>query len=68
MQSVRGNRIGMIFQEPMTSLNPVMKIGDQITEVLEQHRGMTQTQARAEAAALLQLPPAPPPVAEPQPQ
>src|SRR6185312_8546911 len=41
MQKIRGNRIGMIFQEPMTSLNPVLKIGDQITEVLIQHRGMS---------------------------
>ena len=45
MQAIRGNRIGMIFQEPMTSLNPVLKIGEQITEaILEQHRGMTRAQ------------------------
>ena len=54
MQSIRGNRIGMIFQEPMTSLNPVLKIGDQITEVLMQHRGMDQNAATAEAARLLE--------------
>lgn len=54
MQAIRGNRIGMIFQEPMTSLNPVLKIGDQITEVLVRHRGMTRTQARAEAVRLLE--------------
>jgi peptide/nickel transport system ATP-binding protein len=54
MQSIRGNRIGMIFQEPMTSLNPVLKIGKQITEVLVQHRGMSQAQARAEAVRLLE--------------
>ncbi|WP_312795138.1 ABC transporter ATP-binding protein [Tianweitania sp.] len=53
MQHIRGNRIGMIFQEPMTSLNPVLKIGDQITEVLMQHRGMDQAKARAEAVRLL---------------
>jgi len=53
MQAIRGNRIGMIFQEPMTSLNPVLKIGEQITEVLEQHRGMTRAQARTEAVRLL---------------
>ncbi|NGN41616.1 ABC transporter ATP-binding protein [Mesorhizobium sp. CGMCC 1.15528] len=53
MQKVRGNRIGMIFQEPMTSLNPVLKIGKQITEVLVRHRGMTQATARAEAIRLL---------------
>lgn len=54
MQAIRGNRIGMIFQEPMTSLNPVLKIGDQITEVLRHHRGMSDTQAVAEAARLLE--------------
>jgi len=54
MQAIRGNRIGMIFQEPMTSLNPVLKIGQQITEVLIQHRGMTHGQAEAEAARLLE--------------
>jgi peptide/nickel transport system ATP-binding protein len=54
MQSIRGNRIGMIFQEPMTSLNPVLRIGQQITEVLEQHRGLTRDAATAEAARLLE--------------
>jgi len=54
MQKIRGNRIGMIFQEPMTSLNPVLKIGAQITEVLRQHRGMTETEAQAEAVRLLE--------------
>ncbi|MFV0335504.1 MAG: dipeptide ABC transporter ATP-binding protein [Tropicimonas sp.] len=53
MQAIRGNRIGMIFQEPMTSLNPVLRIGDQITEVLRQHRGMDGAEAEAEAARLL---------------
>lgn len=53
MQKIRGNRIGMIFQEPMTSLNPVLRIGQQITEVLMYHRGMTQSQAEAEAVRLL---------------
>ncbi|HCD84831.1 MAG TPA: ABC transporter ATP-binding protein [Agrobacterium sp.] len=54
MQKIRGNRIGMIFQEPMTSLNPVLKIGQQITEVLVQHRGMSHAQAEAEAVRLLE--------------
>ncbi|MGK6317226.1 ABC transporter ATP-binding protein [Neorhizobium sp. DT-125] len=54
MQSIRGNRIGMIFQEPMTSLNPVLKIGKQITEVLVQHRGMSHAQAEGEAVRLLE--------------
>ncbi|OLS52882.1 ABC transporter ATP-binding protein [Rhodovulum sulfidophilum] len=53
MQAIRGNRIGMIFQEPMTSLNPVLKIGDQITEVLRRHRGMDGAAAEAEAVRLL---------------
>lgn len=53
MQKIRGNRIGMIFQEPMTSLNPVLRIGQQITEVLMYHRGMSQSQAEAEAVRLL---------------
>ena len=38
MRRIRGNRISMIFQEPMTSLNPVMRIGDQITEVVQLHQ------------------------------
>ncbi|WP_263065174.1 ABC transporter ATP-binding protein [Dickeya dadantii] len=54
MQHIRGNRIGMVFQEPMTSLNPVLKIGTQITEVLRRHRGMDHAGARAEAARLLE--------------
>src|SRR5471030_2708450 len=54
MQSVRGNRIGMIFQEPMTSLNPVLKVGYQITEVLKRHRGMNDREARIEAVRLLE--------------
>ncbi len=41
MRAIRGNRISMIFQEPMTSLNPVMRIGDQITEAVRLHRDMT---------------------------
>ncbi|TXR50424.1 ABC transporter ATP-binding protein [Phyllobacterium endophyticum] len=54
MQKIRGNRIGMIFQEPMTSLNPVLRIGQQVTEVLVQHRGMSHSQAEAEAVRLLE--------------
>ncbi|TYL42129.1 ABC transporter ATP-binding protein [Dickeya sp. ws52] len=54
MQHIRGNRIGMVFQEPMTSLNPVLKIGTQITEVLQRHRGMDHAGARAEAVRLLE--------------
>src|SRR5687768_17377959 len=40
MQQIRGNDIAMIFQEPMTSLNPVFRVGDQISEPLRKHRGM----------------------------
>jgi len=53
MRKVRGREIAMVFQEPMTSLNPVLTIGRQITEVLEIHMGMTQSQARARALELL---------------
>ena len=53
MRRVRGRRIGMIFQEPMTSLNPVYTIGDQIGEVLTLHMGMTGREARARTIDLL---------------
>ena len=46
MQSIRGNRIGMIFQEPMTSLNPVMRCGKQVAEVLIQHKRLSKTEVR----------------------
>ena len=49
MQKVRGNRVSMIFQEPMTALNPVMTLGDQIAEVLRLHQGLNAAQARAAA-------------------
>jgi len=55
MRAVRGNDISMIFQEPMTSLNPVFSIGDQIGEALSLHRGMDRHQARQEAVGLLRL-------------
>ncbi|QDX30436.1 ABC transporter ATP-binding protein [Dickeya poaceiphila] len=54
MQHIRGNRIGMVFQEPMTSLNPVLKIGTQISEVLRRHRGMDHASAQAQAVRLLE--------------
>jgi peptide/nickel transport system ATP-binding protein len=49
MRSVRGARIGMIFQEPSTSLNPVMRVGDQIVEAIEAHTALRGTAARAKA-------------------
>ena len=55
MRSVRGADIAMIFQDPMTSLNPVLTIGTQITEALKLHLGMGQKEADARAAELLGL-------------
>ncbi len=55
MRQVRGASIGMVFQEPMTSLNPVLTIGRQLTETLEQHRGMTPAQATERAREMLTL-------------
>ncbi|WP_337269975.1 ABC transporter ATP-binding protein [Oryzifoliimicrobium ureilyticus] len=54
MRSVRGNEMAMIFQEPMTSLNPIFTIGRQISEVLTRHKGMTTAQARDETIRLLE--------------
>jgi oligopeptide/dipeptide ABC transporter ATP-binding protein len=55
MRKVRGREIGMIFQEPMTSLNPVLTVGRQVTETMEIHLGMTPTQSRARAGEILGL-------------
>jgi peptide/nickel transport system ATP-binding protein/oligopeptide transport system ATP-binding protein len=54
LRSVRGNEIAMIFQEPMTSLNPVFTVGDQIGEVIAVHRGLPPDACRAETIRLLQ--------------
>jgi len=53
MQALRGSAIAMIFQEPMTSLNPVLKIGYQITEAIRSHRNISKAAANSEAVALL---------------
>ena len=55
IQHVRGNRIAMVFQEPMTALNPVFTIGDQIAEVARIHAGMSRRDAWAKAVEMLQL-------------
>jgi oligopeptide transport system ATP-binding protein len=55
MRHIRGNRIAMIFQDPMTSLNPVLTIGRQITESLELHMKLTSREARNRAVELLQM-------------
>ncbi|TNC52915.1 ABC transporter ATP-binding protein [Rubellimicrobium rubrum] len=55
MRAVRGGRIGFVFQDPMTSLNPVFTVGFQIMEPLRKHLGLGKRQARARAAELLAL-------------
>ena len=55
LSATRGSRISMVFQEPMTSLNPVLTIGRQLTEGLEVHRGASSAQSNARALDLLRL-------------
>ncbi len=55
LRKVRGGRIGFVFQDPMTSLNPVVKVGPQITETLTLHRGMSSKEAKERAIELLDL-------------
>lgn len=54
MQEIRGNRISMIFQEPMTSLNPVHRVGEQIAETYRLHRGLTPAQAMERSIRMLE--------------
>ena len=54
-KDIRGSKVGMIFQDPMTSLNPTMTIGDQIAETLQVHRGFSHARAFARAVELLDL-------------
>jgi peptide/nickel transport system ATP-binding protein len=53
MRGIRGNKVAMIFQDPMTSLNPTQTVGDHIAEVLRIHRGLTGSEARTETLSLL---------------
>ena len=55
MRKIRGNRIAMVFQEPMTSLNPLHTVGKQINEVLEIHKGLRGKAASARTLELLEL-------------
>ncbi|MBS3918805.1 MAG: ABC transporter ATP-binding protein [Deltaproteobacteria bacterium] len=55
IRKIRGNSISMIFQEPMTSLNPVLTIGEQISEAIKLHQGVTHQEAWAEAVEMLQM-------------
>ena len=53
MRKVRGKEIGMVFQDPLTSLNPLLRIGDQLAETIMAHLGMSETDAKARAVAAL---------------
>ncbi len=55
MQAIRGNDIAMIFQEPMTSLNPVLTVAEQIVEAVQLHQGLSRKEARGRALEMLQL-------------
>src|SRR4051794_21167595 len=55
MRRIRGNEIAMIFQEPMTSLNPVQNVGHQIIEVVRLHQGLSRSGARRRAIEMLEL-------------
>src|SRR5215217_256262 len=55
LRDIRGNRIGMIFQDPMTSLNPTLTVGEQVIETILRHRKASRTEARARAIELFEL-------------
>ena len=55
MQAVRGKKIGMIFQDPMTSLNPIMRVGHQISETLQRHEKLSKAQAQSRSIELMQM-------------
>jgi oligopeptide/dipeptide ABC transporter ATP-binding protein len=53
LREIRGNEVSMVFQEPMTSLNPVYTVGEQIAETLRRHQGLTRSQAQAQAIQMI---------------
>jgi oligopeptide transport system ATP-binding protein len=55
IRAIRGDKVAMIFQDPMTSLNPVLRVGTQITEAIRLHKGLSQSAARKRATKLLDL-------------
>ena len=55
MESIRGRDIGMIFQDPMTSLNPTIRIGEQISESLVKHQKLSKQEAKRQALEMLKL-------------
>ncbi|MGQ9475344.1 MAG: ABC transporter ATP-binding protein [Actinomycetota bacterium] len=55
MRQVRGNHIGMIFQDPMTSLNPVFRVGDQIREAVQLHLGLSRSEAKERAIQIMEM-------------
>lgn len=55
MQKIRGNKVSMIFQDPMTSLNPILPVGDQIEEVLKLHRNMSKQERNKQVDAIMEM-------------
>jgi peptide/nickel transport system ATP-binding protein len=55
MRKIRGNKVSMVFQDPMTALNPVMRIGEQISEVIRNHKGVSKSKSDDEAIKMLEM-------------